>query len=63
LLSVALVLRLRATDVIRYVALWCPDFPTQISPNQQAVFLVEGKDTEIVESPKLEVWIYNLEKN
>jgi hypothetical protein len=24
---------------------------------------VEGKDTEIVESPKLEVWIYNLEKN
>jgi hypothetical protein len=23
---------------------------------------VEGKDTEIVESPKLEVWIYNLEK-
>jgi hypothetical protein len=24
---------------------------------------VEGKDTEIVESPKMEVWIYNLEKN
>jgi hypothetical protein len=24
---------------------------------------VEGKDTEIVESPKLEVWIYNNEKN
>jgi hypothetical protein len=24
---------------------------------------VEGKDTEIVESPKMEVWNYNLEKN
>jgi hypothetical protein len=29
LLSVALVLNLRWTDVIRYDTLWCPDFPTR----------------------------------
>ncbi|OAH71744.1 hypothetical protein AXA65_11525 [Chryseobacterium sp. FP211-J200] len=29
MLSVALVLLSRVTDVIRYAALWCPDFPTQ----------------------------------
>jgi len=28
LLSVALVLSSRMTDVIRFAALWCPDFPT-----------------------------------
>ena len=28
ILSVALVLILRPTDVIRFAALWCPDFPT-----------------------------------
>ena len=28
LLSVALVLPSRVTDVIRFAALWCPDFPT-----------------------------------
>ena len=28
ILSVALVLISRPTDVIRYAALWCPDFPT-----------------------------------
>ncbi|KFC17870.1 hypothetical protein IO89_19825 [Epilithonimonas lactis] len=29
MLSVALVLLSQVTDVIRYAALWCPDFPTQ----------------------------------
>lgn len=46
ILSVALVLILRPTGVTRFAALWCPDFPTPVSRNQQAVFLVEGKDNE-----------------
>jgi hypothetical protein len=27
------------TDVIRYAALWCPDFPIQTDLNQQATLL------------------------
>jgi hypothetical protein len=30
LLSVALVLDLHRTDVIRYATLWCPDFPLSL---------------------------------
>jgi len=44
LLSVALVLSSRMTDVIRFAALWCPDFPTsRETGNQQADFLVAAK--------------------
>jgi hypothetical protein len=44
LLSVALVLPSRVTDVIRFAALWCPDFPTSCKTgNQQADFLAEAK--------------------
>lgn len=44
LLSVALVLPSRVTDVIRFAALWCPDFPTsRKTGNQQADFLAEAK--------------------
>ena len=46
ILSVALVLILRPTGVTRFAALWCPDFPTPVSRNQQAVLLVEDKDNE-----------------
>ena len=46
ILSVALVLILRPTGVTRFAALWCPDFPTPVSRNQQAVLLVGDKDTE-----------------
>ena len=46
ILSVALVLISRPTGVTRFAALWCPDFPTPISWNQQAVFLVGDKDNE-----------------
>jgi len=32
------------TDVIRFAALWCPDFPTsRKTGNQQADFLAEAK--------------------
>ena len=48
ILSVALVLILRPTDVIRFAALWCPDFPTSPKRNQQTVFLVDCKDTLLV---------------
>ncbi|WP_374465474.1 hypothetical protein, partial [Chryseobacterium sp.] len=41
---VALVLPSRVTDVIRFAALWCPDFPTsRKTGNQQADFLAEAK--------------------
>jgi len=44
LLSVALVLPSRVTDVIRFAALWCPDFPTsRKTGNQQADFLADAK--------------------
>ncbi len=43
LLSVALVLPSRVTDVIRFAALWCPDFPTSQTGDQQADFLAGAK--------------------
>ena len=56
ILSVALVLILRPTGVTRFAALWCPDFPTPVSRNQQAVFLVEGKDNEFSSLPVNILW-------
>ncbi len=38
LLSVALVLPSRVTDVIRFAALWCPDFPTPVKGINRPIF-------------------------
>jgi len=43
LLSVALVLNSRWTDVIRYATLWCPDFPLHLKWSDKTTYLTLQK--------------------
>lgn len=66
LLSVALVLPSRVTDVIRFATLWCPDFPTSRKREinkpifsrlqRYANFVVKRQMTGITEKVKAEEW-------